>query len=201
MRRSIICCWYLALCFSLSFLLNGATVQAGDMLRPGYCEFFSDAARLPFAADDFPALSETYVAASSATAAKPKTAAWQMVYVPVSTRTWKFEYQPAAKPAPQPVSQPAANRVYLFAFWHKGQIQFRTSVFRTSTLRTIPVRSQRKHTAPVLFWGSDSVADMSLVLHLISMEVHSMAKTYITPIEQIPHRMARMFEDCFRVVY
>lgn len=200
MRRSFICYWYLALCFSLSFLLNGATARAGDMLPPGYCEFFPDAARLQFATDGFPAFSETFVAASSVATVEPKTAR-QMVYVPVSTRKWEFEYQPASKPAPKVLSQPAIKSVHLFAFWHKGEIQFRTSVFQTSTLRTIPVRSQRKHTAPVLFWGSDSVAEMSLVLRLISTEVQSMARTYINPIEQIPHRMAQMFEDCFRVVY
>ncbi len=188
MRRSFICYSYLALCFSLSFLLNAATVRGGDTLPPGYCEFISEAEFTPIETNSISSLTEKLVSIASVTAPPSGPAPCQLVYVPKSNRSWNFDYQPAA--------QPIARRVRVIAFWHEGHVQF-----RTPPLKVIPVRSQKKHIAPVLFWGSDSVAGMTLVLHLMSMEAHAIVQTCIAPIEQIPRRMARMFDDCFRPVY
>lgn len=184
MRRTSICYLYLALCFSLSFHLSGAIVQGSDFMPPGYCEYLSEPDRAPRELENAFNWAEKFKASSLKSVAKP--AIGQFVYLPKSTRKWKFDYQPS-------VGHRA--RIDLFSYWHDSRFQLMPPT------KVVRVRSQKKHTAPVLLWGVESVSDITLVTNFISTEIHGIVQSCITPIQQIPHRMTRMFDDCIRAVY
>ena len=197
MRRMIVCCLSLALGFTLTFLQPGSTALGGDLLSAGGCQFFSDAdfapiepgkLKLPnfdFASSMGSAPTRTPKSTLTSTSAKKsKVTPILMTYISRSTRTWNFDYQP--------VSKPVAKRPRVVLLWHTQQVNFR---LKPSV--TVPIRSLKKHTAPVLFWGPGSVADMTIVFNLVSREFGELVKTGISPANELPLRIVRMAQDCF----
>ena len=62
---------------------------------------------------------------------------------------------------------------------------------------TVPIRSLKKHTAPVLFWDTGSVSDMTIVFNLVTRQFGELVQTSISPANELPFRIVRMAQDCF----
>ena len=190
MRRTIICCLSLALWFTLTSLLLPSTAHAGD-LPPGCCEYFSEANFAPLEPGKLVLPKVDFVSAaavtSKATKISPQLAPVLLAYIPKSVRTWDFDYEPSSAVAVDPIKRP---RIKLL--WHTQKVSFRLM----PTL-TVPVRSQKKHIAPVLFWGTGSATDMTFAVKLISHQVGRIVYSGFSPTPQFPFRVVRMMNRCF----
>ena len=123
----------------------------------------------------------TVPVATKSTAATP----CQFLYAPKSNRKWNFSYQPAK------VSKP--KQALIVELKHKGQISV-----RLAPSSSVKIRSQKKHTAPVLFWRTGTAAEMTMVLQLITQETSSLVQSAIAPrlVDRLPIRIIRLIADC-----
>ena len=194
MRRTILCCLSLALGFTLTFLHQATNAHGSDLSSAGGCQFFSDADFAPLEPSELTiprfdfesAMDSTPMRALKSTAdlaKKSEAAPILMSYIPKTTRTWNFDYQPASTAEAKP-------RVVLL--WHTQQVNFR---LKPSV--TVPTRSLKKHTAPVLFWDTGSVSDMTIVFNLVTRQFGELVQTSISPANELPFRIVRMAQDCF----
>lgn len=192
MRRTILCCLSLVLWFTLS-LHQSSSASAGDLLPAGYCQYFSEAdfisldsgkLALPKALSKAELITVATVERNPAPQSSPtEVTPVVLAYVPRSVRTWDFNYQPMKAPIESP-------RVKLF--WHTQKVSF-----RPKPTVTIEVRSQRKHIAPVLFWGTGSISDMTIATKLISHQFGDMLYSSVSPVQQFPIRVVRMMKRLF----
>lgn len=193
MRRTISCYLFLVLWSTLS-LHQSSSASAGDLMPAGYCEYFSKADFISLDVRN-PVLPKVELAtvagfvrtpvsdsvtAENATDVAPVV----LAYLPKSARTWNFDYQPMKT---QPVKTP---RIKLL--WHSQKVGF-----RPKTTATIKVRSQRKHVAPVLFWGKGSVTDMTITAKLITHQFSDLLYSGVFPVQQFPIRIVRMMKRLF----
>jgi len=174
--------------FTLS-LHQSSSASAGDLLPAGYCQYFSEADFISLDAGKMglPKVELITIAAAERNPA-PKISTTDeapvvLAYLPKSVRTWNFDYQPKKVPAESP-------RIKLL--WHTQKVSF-----RPKPTVTIEVRSQRKHIAPVLFWGTSSVSDMTIAAKLITHQFGNLLYSSASPAQQFPIRVVRMVQRLF----
>ena len=195
MTRTILCCLSLAFCFTLTCLHQESIAHASDVLPIGSCKFYSKNPFGPRESDKFILPIADFVSASSPasksnstsdsnSATKSDSAPLLMTYVPRTTRTWDFNYEPIAA-----TTKPASKRVVLR--WRTQGIKF-----RVKPAVTFPVRSLKKHTAPVLFWGSGTVSNMTITANFISRQLGEILQSSFSPINQLPFRIVRTARNC-----
>jgi len=190
MRRIILCCLSLALCFTLTVVLQESSAFGGDLLPPGGCQFFADSDFAPLEPDRL-VLPEPNDASTAAPNVQPVPA---LAYVPRSVRKWNFNYRPVKTPTAKTTgaktTAPVKARVKLL--WHTQQVRF---LVKPTT--TVPIRSQRKHTAPVLFWDAGTLAEMTIAANLIGRQIGNAVLTGVSPSSRMPLRMVNIATDCF----
>lgn len=179
MRLTNRCFLSLALCFTLSFLLQPKTARGGDaILPPGCCQFFCEA---DFAPLDIELHSRTYGKSSSGSAARKTVTPVQTMFAPPSTRIWHFHYKAASKvrTAPSTVSRRPSGYGYSYCNPHQRE----------------PVMRLKAQVAPMLFLESGSWSDMTILMRLFVGEVATTLRTCTAPMEQLPSRAVRLVGD------